>query len=275
MNKNIVIITGANSLIGREIVKVFLENNWRVHATISSKRKIKELIINSDLIYHEMDLEKSRSVEKTFTKIIKREGKVDVLVNNAGFVLAGAFESYSEKQIKREMDVNFFGTLLTIRNVLPVMKKAQNGCILNISSLCGLVCFPLFSMYHASKWALEGFSESIKYELEPLGIRVKLIEPGGVKDDTYSTNVEFGVNSTSNYDPIFNAVHKNTSWFPGFSSSAHVANIVYNAAIDKGNKLRYMIGEESNLFLNERFEGFKDESFIDKMKKRILGNKND
>jgi short-subunit dehydrogenase len=275
MNKNIVVITGANFLIGHELVKVFLENNWWVHATISSKRKIKEQIIHSNLCYHEMDLQKTRSVEKTFNKIIKREGKIDVLINNAGFVLAGAFESYSEKQIKREMDVNFFGALLTIRNVLPVMKKAKNGCILNISSLCGLVCFPLFSMYHASKWALEGFSESIKYELEPLGIRVKLIEPGGVKDVTYSTNVEFGVNSTTNYDTIFNAVHKNTSWFPGFSTSAYVASIVYKAAIDDEDKLRYMIGEESNLFLNERLEGFKDESFRVKMKKRIFGNKND
>ena len=269
MNIKIAIITGANSVIGREIIKYFLENNWRVHATIRSKRKSKDLITHHNLIYHEMDLEKPRSINKIFAKITKKEGAVDLLVNNAGFVLTGAFESYSEKQIKREMDVNFFGALYTIKAILPLMKKQKQGVIINISSLCGLVSFPLFSMYHASKWALEGFTESIKYELEPLGIKIKLVEPGGVKDDKYSSKIEFGENKHEGYESIFEAVHKNTSWFPGFCSSAHVAKIVFEAAIDGKNSLRYIIGEESRMFLNERFTGFDDESFITKMGKRI------
>ncbi len=273
MTGHIVIITGANSTIGREIVRAFLDNNWRVHATVRSKRKSKDLIVHANLVYHEMDLEKPRSVEKTIHKITRQEGKVDVLINNAGFVLAGAFESLSEKQIRRQMDVNFFGALYTIKAVLPAMKKVQNGCIINISSLCGQVCFPLFSLYHASKWAMEGFSESLKYELDPLGIRIKLIEPGGVKDDSYASRVEFGEIAAAGYDAIFDAVHKNTSWFPGFSSPAHVAAIVYKAATDEANKLRYLIGDESSLFLKERLVGFKDESFIDDMKNRIFTNK--
>lgn len=270
-----VIITGGDSQIGREIVSIFLLNNWHVYATIRSKRKSKNLINHENLFYYEMDLENPSSVKKALNKIIKKEGRIDVLINNAGFVLAGAFESFTQKQIKREMDVNFFGALHTIRAVLPVMKLQKNGCIINISSVCGLVSFPLFSLYHASKWALEGFTESIKYELDPLGIKVKLVEPGGVKDDRNTATVEFGEKTESGYDEVFNAVHRNTSWFPGFSTTKVVAGVVFNAATDNKDTLRYLIGEESFLFLNERINGFKDESFINKMKSRIFTTKND
>lgn len=275
MEKKAVIITGGDSQIGREIVSVFLQNNWRVYATIRSKRKCKDPINHENLFYHEMDLEYPRSVEKTIAKIIKKEGTIEALINNAGFVLAGSFESFTQKQVRREMDVNFFGALHTIKAVLPAMKLQKNGCIINISSLCGLVSFPMFSLYHASKWALEGFTESMKYELDPLGIQIKLVEPGGVKDDRNGATVEFGEKVGREYEEVFNAVHRNTDWFPGFSTSKHVAGIVYKAATDKQNTLRYIIGDESALFLNERFEGFKDESFIEKMKNRIYRTTDD
>ncbi|MDZ4667761.1 MAG: SDR family oxidoreductase [bacterium] len=273
MKLKVAIITGANSSIGHQIIRVFLENNWQVHATLRSKRKNKNLIVHNNLVYHEMDLECPRTVSKTIAKIGRKEEKIDVIINNAGFVLSGPFESYTEKQIRREMNVNFMGTLLTIKAVLPFMKKQGYGCIVNVSSICGLTSFPLFSLYHASKWALEGFSESIRYELEPLGIRIKLIEPGGVKDNDTSSKVELGELPSLDYENLMKAVHQNTSWFPGFSTAAQVAELIYIASIDQSNKLRYIIGQESSIFLKERFEGFANESFIDKMKNRIFNPK--
>ena len=274
MNYRTVLITGGNSLLGRELALIFLENNWRVYATTKSIRRLTNRIINEHLTYIEMNLENSKSVHKAIQKLIRNESKIDVLVNNAGFVLAGAFESYTEKQIRREMDVNFFGSLFTIKELLPTMKKNNAGCIINISSLCGLVCFPLFSMYHASKWAIEGFSESLKYELTPFGIKVKLIEPGGIKDETYASKVEFGSLLVPEYEDYFNVVHKNTSWFPGFSTPKFVAKAVYHAATDNTNQLRYIIGYDSNLFLQERNSNMDDETYIIKMTERIFG-KND
>lgn len=275
MNQKVVFVTGGCSVLGQAIVIFFLENNWRVYATTRSTRKIKQFIQHDNLFYIEMDLEKPRSVDKAIKKVYKQEQNIDVLINNAGFVLAGAFETLTQKQIQREMDVNFFGALHTIKAILPIMKKQQAGCIINISSLCGLVCFPMFSMYHASKWALEGFTESVKYEIEQFGIIIKLIEPGGIKDDKYSSKIEFGENKMSDYDDVFNAVHQNTSWFPGFSSTQKVASIVYSAATDGKSTLRYIIGAESTLFLNERIAGINDESFISKMNKRIFKQKHD
>lgn len=269
----VVVVTGAGSVIGREIVQTFLEKGWAVHATVRSKRKSKNLLTGNNIMYHEMDLENPKSIARVVGKIGKLVPKIDVLVNNAGFVLTGPFESYTSKQVKRQMDVNFFGSINTIREILPWMKKHNAGTIVNISSLCGLVTFPLFSMYHASKWAIEGFSESARFELEPLGIRLKLVEPGGVKDDTYSSKVEFGEYKKREYDELVGSVHSNTSWFPGFSTSAHVAGIVYEAATSETNRFRFIIGNESRMFIEERFNGFSDESFITRMKNRISNKK--
>ena len=269
----VVVVTGAGSMIGREIVRAFSEKGWAVHGTVRSKRKSKDLFTGNNIIYHEMDLENLKSVAKVIGKIGKLVPKIDVLVNNAGFVLTGPFESYTSKQAKRQMDVNFFGCINTIREILPWMKKHNEGTIVNISSLCGLVTFPLFSMYHASKWAIEGFSESARFELEPLGIRLKLVEPGGVKDDTYSSKVEFGEYKKAEYDELVGNVHRDTSWFPGFSTPAHVAGIVYEAATSETSRFRFIIGSESRMFIEERFNGFSDESFIAKMTDRLTNKK--
>ncbi len=270
MNNNlkVVIITGANSLIGKEIALRFLNSNWKVHGTLRSKIEHIDLIENENMFYHELDLLDTISIYNVFSEILNIEGRIDTLINNAGFVLSGAFETYTEEQIKRQMDVNFWGSVYCIKQVIPLMKKIKSGIIINISSLCGLVTFPMFSMYHASKWAIEGFSESIRYELDMFGIKIKLVEPGGVMDNNYKSTVEFGTINSEEYNEMLYKVH-NTNWFPSFSNSNDVAQIVYNAVIDNTNRFRYIIGKESEMFINERTLGFDDESYILKIKKRI------
>lgn len=270
-DNKVAIITGANSMIGKALVKKFAAENWKIHATVRSKSD-KKLIQAQNIIYHEMNLENQRSIKKTIQRIQKQESKIDVLINNAGFVLSGPFECSSDKQIRRQMEVNFFGTVFMIKAILPILKKQNNGTIINMSSLCGLVTFPMLSIYHASKWALEGFSESLMFEIESFGIKVKLIEPGGVKENDYTANVEFAVDEKPEYSELLNKVH-GTNWFPSFSEPNFIAQEVYNASQDQTSKLRYKIGNDAALFLEERTQGFSNESNFSKIKERISGKK--
>lgn len=267
--KQVAIITGANSMIGRALVSKFAKENWKIHATVRSKSN-KNLIQGANIVYHEMNLENQKSIHKTIEAILKTESRIDLLINNAGFVLSGPFECLSDEQIRRQMEVNFFGTVFMIKAIIPKLKTQQNSSIINMSSLCGLVTFPMLSIYHASKWALEGFSESLMFEIEPFGIKVKLIEPGGVKENDYSANVEFAVDEKPEYTELLNKVH-GTNWFPSFSEPNFIAQEVYNAAQDQTSRLRYKIGNDAALFLEERTQGISDESNFSKIKERILG----
>lgn len=217
-----------------------------------------------------MNLENQKSIHKTIEAILKTESRIDLLINNAGFVLSGPFECLSDEQIRRQMEVNFFGTVFMIKAIIPKLKTQQNSSIINMSSLCGLVTFPMLSMYHASKWALEGFSESLMFELESFGIKVKLIEPGGVKDNDYAANVEFASHEKPEYKELLDKVHK-TNWFPSFSEPSYIAQEVYRAAHDQSAQLRYKIGSDCTLFLEERNQGFANENYIKNIKKRITG----
>lgn len=114
---------------------------------------------------------------------VQQAGRVDVLINNAGYGVFGPFETASEEVIEKQFSTNVYGVFNVTRAVLPGMREQKSGVILNVSSIGGLITFPLFSLYHATKFALFGFSESLQYELAPFGIRVKVVAPGGVKTD--------------------------------------------------------------------------------------------
>lgn len=267
--KKVALITGANSMVGRALISKFVAENWTIHATVRSKSS-KNLIQDKRVFYHEMNLEKQRSIRKTIQAILKKETHIDLLINNAGFVLSGPFECLSDKQIKRQMDVNFFGAVFLIKALLPQLKTQQEATIINMSSLCGLITFPMLSLYHASKWALEGFSESLKFELEPFGIKVKLIEPGGIKEGERAANVEFAAVEKPEYKQLLSNVHQ-TNWFPSFSEPEFIAEAVYNAAQDNAKKLRYIVGNDCAVFLEERKNGLSDESYLTKITNRISG----
>lgn len=267
-----VLITGGTSNLGRALVKCFADNNWEVHATT------RKLLSNGtapfshpNVHYHQMDLENPDSIKQTIAHISSTVNHLDLLINNAGYVLSGPLEGYTDEQMRRQMDVNFYGTVYAIRAILPKMKQQQQGSIINVSSLCGLTTFPMLSMYHASKWALEGLTESLMYELEQFGIKVKLVEPGGIRDNELAAEVEFGEQSLPEYEFLINQMH-HSNWFPSFSTSAEVAIQLLQIATENTAQLRHQIGEDCTMLLHERFNHLANEAYIVKTKGRIGGN---
>src|ERR1700712_6036438 len=181
--KKTVLITGASSGFGRAAVKLFDTSNWNVIATMRSPEKETELNKLSNVFISKLDVTDKLSIQKTVKEGIEKFGKIDVLVNNAGYGALGALEAATEEEVKRQFDVNLFGLIEVTKAVLPGMRQQKDGVIINVSSVGGRVTFPFSSLYHATKFAVEGLTESIQYELNPLGIRLKLIEPGGYKTE--------------------------------------------------------------------------------------------
>ena len=136
-----------------------------------------------------LDVNDDRSVKDAINKIVAENKRIDVLVNNAGYGLFGSLEDISIEEIKAQFETNFFGVVRVTQQVLPIMRKQNNGTIVNISSVGGRIGLPGLSAYHSTKFALEGLSESISYELEPFGIRVVLIEPGFIRTNIMNSSI--------------------------------------------------------------------------------------
>jgi cytochrome P450/NAD(P)-dependent dehydrogenase (short-subunit alcohol dehydrogenase family) len=261
-----VLITGGGSVIGLNAVKRFSQEGWNVIAT-ARKAENKELLSLPNVAVYELDLEKQDTITKCLNAVLAKFKSIDVLVNNAGYVLSGPFEACSMEQVRRQMEVNFFGVLAVTKQLLPSFRRAKSGVIINVSSLCGLVTFPALSVYHASKWALEGFTESLQFELAPLGIKAKLVEPGGVRSN--SSTVEFAAEKISDYGDLIDRLHK-TKWFPSFSEPSLIADVIYGAATDASGRLRYRVGKDADLLYTERLENLDGEAYLARIRQRIL-----
>ncbi|HXF43624.1 MAG TPA: SDR family oxidoreductase, partial [Pyrinomonadaceae bacterium] len=184
-----VMITGASRGIGLATVRLFQSRNWRVAACVRNRAGNEWLGKIADLEVFELDVTKKSSIEKAVDEIKSKMGPIDVLVNNAGYGLIGAFEETPEEEIRSCFETNFFGALNVIKAVLPAMRDARKGCIIQIASVGGRLSFPLYSTYCATKWALEGFSESLAYELKEFGIKVKIVEPGPINTDFHKESM--------------------------------------------------------------------------------------
>ena len=183
-----VLITGASSGFGYLTTLTLAREGHKVWATMrdsngknNEKRKEFETLVrdeNLDITVAELDVTSDVSVKELTTRIIREDGSLDVLVNNAGVMYVGITEAYSLKQVQEQFDTNFFGAVRTTKAFLPLIKKSSDGLIINISSLAGRLVFPYFGIYCASKFALEAYTESLRYELKPLNLDVSIIEPG-------------------------------------------------------------------------------------------------
>lgn len=267
MERKAAIITGGTSALGKALVEEFTANGWEVHATTRQPEGGDELMHLPGLYYHRLNLEDTAAVHSLMEELV-RHHPVELLINNAGFVLSGPLEKCSDEQIRRQMEVNFFGSVFTVKALLPYFRQRKKGTVINISSLCGLVTFPMLSMYHASKWAIEGFTESLLYELEPFGIRVKLVEPGGIKENDYSASVEFAAAAAGEYDELLQRVH-HSGWFPSFTLPGEIARQVRLAYEDPSPRLRYQAGDDCGLLYRERLDHLADEEYLDRIRKRI------
>lgn len=250
MNKTI-LITGASTGIGRLTAIHFAEKGWQVAATMRTPEKGKDLLQYPNLKLFALDVLNEASIRQTVEEVIAAFGGIDVLFNNAGYALVGAFEAMRPEQIQKQFDTNVFGVMNVTRAVLPHFRAKQAGTIINTTSMGGLITFPLYSVYHATKWALEGFMESLQYELRPFRIKVKNIEPGAIKTD-FEQAIDFV--STPDYDRYTRTAHRNMlDSYKSAPTGEVVAEKVWQAAQDDSYRLRYPVGGVAPMLLFMRW----------------------
>src|SRR6218665_398777 len=176
--KKTVLITGASSGIGKATSLYFARQGWNVIATMRNPEKETELVNEPNILVSRLEVNDPASINAAIAEGIAKFGKIDALINNAGYGQQGVFEAISTEKIQAQFDVNVFGTMNVTRAMLPHFRANQAGVIVNVSSGAGRVTTPLLSIYSASKFAIEGFSESLAFELDSQNIKVKIVEPG-------------------------------------------------------------------------------------------------
>jgi NAD(P)-dependent dehydrogenase (short-subunit alcohol dehydrogenase family) len=251
-DQKVAVITGSSSGIGFESALVLARNGYSTYATMRSPHKdtsIKEAVQNEGLPIRvvQLDVTDDTSVKNAIDHIISEAGRIDVLVNNAGYGLGGALEDLSMEEIKSQFETNFFGPIRVTQVVLPTMRKQRSGRIINISSANGILGFPGISAYVSTKFAVEGLSEAIAYELEPFGIKVILIEPGFIRTNILNAVViaKKAQDPASPYSELMQKIMANVSEQAKNASDPElVANIVMEAASNPNPRLRYLAGKD-------------------------------
>ena len=236
-----ILITGTSSGIGRATVRHFSTNGWRVVATMRNPDKETEMQHWPNVVLKSLDVTNQESIDRAISSTIQEFGHIDVVVNNAGYGAIGIFEASTPEQIQRQFDTNVFGLINVIRTILPHFRGRRAGTIINVSSIGGRVTFPLYSVYHGTKWAVEGFAESLHYELKPFNIKVKNVEPGPIKTDFYDRSQDLfhkaGLDAYKEYEQRVLGNSKN------FGANAPgpevVAKTIWKAANDDNFRIRY------------------------------------
>ncbi|HIK11765.1 MAG TPA: SDR family oxidoreductase [Oscillatoriaceae cyanobacterium M33_DOE_052] len=269
MSKTI-LITGASSGIGKVTAKYFQEKGWNVVATMRSPEKEAELNQLDRVLVTRLDVQDSASITNAVREGIAKFGKIDVLLNNAGYGAYGVLEATPIEKIKRQFDVNVIGILETTKAVLPHFRSHKDGMIINVSSIGGKTTFPLGTLYHGSKFAVEGLSEALSFEMEAIGVRVKIVEPGMIKTDFGGRSLDF--NNDESLTEYQEFVGKVFSGFGSLETSGSdpvvVAEVIYQAATDGTTQLRYTAGADAEEIAAYR-KAVDDNTFIGGIKARF------
>lgn len=246
-----VFITGASAGIGFECAKIYSEKNWNVVATMRNPQGASNELKKSNIHIVKMDVTNTESIHNAVNEAIQRFGQIDVLINNAGYYSIGVIEAISEDEIRRQIETNLMGLIYTTKVVLPFMRKRRSGLIVNLSSVAGRTTVPLQSIYHATKWGVEGFSQSLLYEVEGLGIDVVLIEPGVIKTDFYTRSMNFSKEDTlTEYQEISKkAGDYLVNGGKNGSSPVEVAQKIYSITESKKRRLHYLVGKSTEIVL--------------------------
>lgn len=251
-SRKTVFITGASSGIGKEAAKLFQTKGWQVIAAVRNPEAEKELMKLENTQVVKCDVTDQNSIKAAIERGITTFGSIDVLVNNAGYYTLGPVEAATHEQIKRQIDTNLLGLIEGTQEIIPHFRKQKSGTIINVSSIAGIISIPLQTLYHATKWGVEGFSESLQYELRPFNIRVKIIEPGVIKTNFLGRSMNMLQDDTlQEYEAYSKKVIKNIFENGEKGSSPEgVAKTIYKAASDNRSKLRYPTGHlKEMLFL--------------------------
>jgi NAD(P)-dependent dehydrogenase (short-subunit alcohol dehydrogenase family) len=238
MNKNVVLVTGASSGIGLCCAEYLASRGYRVYG--GSRRATSSPLVESIVL----DVRDDRSVRAAVDGVIAREGRIDILINNAGVSIAGAVEDTSIEEAREQFEVNFFGVLRACREVLPPMRAQGSGHIVNIGSIGGLVAIPYQGLYSASKFALEGLTESLRLEARDFGVQVVLVEPGDHRTGlTANRRLTAGSQSNPAYRVRFErAVARMAADEQGGPGPESVARLVHRVINHRRPRLRYTVG---------------------------------
>jgi short-subunit dehydrogenase len=242
--KKIALVTGASAGIGMETAIKLAKNGYTVYAAARRTERMKG-IISLGIKPISMDVTDDASMVTNIERIIQSEGRIDVLVNNAGFGLYGAIEEVSMKDARYQLEVNVIGLARLAQLVMPYMRKQQSGKIVNITSIGGKISSPMGGWYHASKFAVEALSDNMRMELKPFGIDVIVIEPGGIKTEWGSIAMENLLKSSSD-GPYKNTAENmaalNKKFGPRNSDPILIADLILKAITVKNPKTRYHAG---------------------------------
>lgn len=261
-------ITGASTGIGRATAQHFHGQGWNVVATMRSPQDGDDLASLPRMLVTRLDVTDSASIASAVDEARDAFGSIDVLVNNAGFGAYGALEVTDMDVVRRQFDTNVVGLLEVTKAVLPTMREQGSGVMVNVSSVGGRMAFPLGSLYHGSKFAVEGLSEALTYELAPLGIAVKIIEPGLVDTDFAGRSFVLSVDPEGG--PYQETVGSVLTAFAaiqaqGSASADAVARAIYAASTDGTPQLRYIVGEDAVATLGAR-AAMDDVAFLNMMR---------
>ncbi|MDA6068352.1 SDR family oxidoreductase [Flavobacterium sp. AC] len=246
--KKVIFVTGASSGLGKATSLFFAQQGWNVIATMRNPEKETELKNLSNVFVTRLDVSDLPSITTAISEGIEKFGHIDALINNAGYGQQGLFEAISAEKIREQFEVNVFGLMDVTRAILPHFRNRKQGTIVNVTSGVGRITVPLVSVYAASKFAIEGFSESLSYELESQNIKVKIIEPGYVPTSFHeraATDFAFDP-ALEDYKPFQDEMNSLFSSFENenIATPSDVAKIIYGAVTDQSHTLRYIAGPD-------------------------------
>jgi short-subunit dehydrogenase len=256
----VALITGCSSGIGYETALMLARNGFHTFATMRNTKKLDSLeeIIKKerlDLNVRELDVNDDRSIENTINCVKKEANRIDVLINNAGYGLVGFFEDLTLDEIRNQFETNFFGVLNITKKIIPIMRLQKSGIIINVSSGAGQVGFPGISAYVSTKFAIEGFSESLMYELFPYGIKVVIIEPGVIKTNFFRNCIvsEHSMKKSSPYSRSLDKFQKNVQLMQEHATSPFdVAKVILQVLGNNEPKQRYIVGNDVAMILEAK-----------------------
>jgi NAD(P)-dependent dehydrogenase (short-subunit alcohol dehydrogenase family) len=275
--QKVAVVTGSSSGIGYEIALTLARNGFLTYATmrnLAKSEKIKSIATIEKLSIRivQLDVTDDKSVNSAVQATVSEAGTIDILVNNAGYALSGAFEDVAMEEVKDQYETNVFGVIRTTQGVLPIMRRQKSGIIVNISSGAGRFGYPGGSAYVSTKFALEGLSESMAYELEPFGIKVILVEPGVIKTN-FASGMVIAKKSQNPNSPYFQIMQKMATSFEQMlengSSADLVAKVVLKAIRSENPSLRYLAGKDVEMWIEGK-KSMSDDEFYKMMKQNLV-----
>jgi short-subunit dehydrogenase len=264
--KEIAVVTGSSTGIGFETSLTLARNGFHTYATMRTlegsrgSEQITDIAKRENLPLQviQLDVDNDKSVSEAINTIVKEKGRIDIVINNAGYALAGPFEETSMKEMKAQFETNFFGAVRVMQGAIPIMREQRRGKIVNITSMGGRIAVPLDSLYHGTKFALEGLSESLQYELGPFGIKIILIEPGAVGSNFWKNlKIASKTSSPDNIDSPYKQIVNNVSEsFKQMEQNtihpSEVANVILQAVLSNNPDFKYVIGKDATSIIEAR-----------------------